>query len=75
MDIMFVGGLIRFLQGLGAAAPTMIVGLFVAGLLKYYLGRMGRCVCSGKWPKIITPILANRYAFAGLLRRCHSNLA
>lgn len=41
MDVMIVGGLIRFFQALAVAAPTMIVGLFIAGLLKYYLGTSG----------------------------------
>ncbi len=38
MDVMLAGGLMRFVQGLASAAPTMIVGLFIAGLLRYYLG-------------------------------------
>lgn len=41
MDTMLAGGLLRFIQGLASAAPTMIVGLFVAGLLRYYLGTAG----------------------------------
>ncbi len=41
MDVMIVGGLIRALQGLAAASPTLIVGLFVATLLRYYLGTEG----------------------------------
>ena len=41
MDVMLAGGLMRFAQGLASAAPTMIVGLFVAGLLRYYLGTAG----------------------------------
>ena len=41
MDVMLAGGLMRFIQGLASAAPTMIVGLFIAGLLRYYLGTAG----------------------------------
>ena len=41
MDVMLAGGLTRFIQGLASAAPTMIVGLFIAGLLRYYLGTAG----------------------------------
>jgi uncharacterized protein len=41
MDVMLAGGLMRFVQGLASAAPTMIVGLFIAGLLRYYLGTAG----------------------------------
>jgi len=41
MDVMLAGGLMRFAQGLASAAPTMIVGLFIAGLLRYYLGPAG----------------------------------
>lgn len=41
MDVMLAGGLMRFVQGLASAAPTMIVGLFIAGLLRYYLGTEG----------------------------------
>jgi uncharacterized protein len=41
MDVILAGGLMRFFQGLASAAPTMIVGLFVAGLLRYYLGTAG----------------------------------
>ncbi len=41
MDIVIAGGMVRALQGLAAAAPTLIVGLFVASLLRYYLGTQG----------------------------------
>lgn len=41
MDVMIVGGLIRAFQGLAAASPTLIVGLFVASLLRFYLGTEG----------------------------------
>ncbi len=41
MDVMFFGGLMRAVQGLAAAAPTLIVGLFIAALLRYYLGTSG----------------------------------
>lgn len=41
MDVAIAGGFMRALQGLASAAPTMIVGLFIAGLLRYYLGVAG----------------------------------
>ncbi len=41
MDIVIIGGLIRAFQGLAAAAPTLIVGLFIAAVLRYYLGSEG----------------------------------
>ncbi len=34
---MLSGGLIRMIQGLLAAAPTLIIGLFIASLFRYYL--------------------------------------
>jgi uncharacterized membrane protein YraQ (UPF0718 family) len=38
---MLVGGLIRVAQGFIAAAPTLLVGLVIAAILRYYLGRGG----------------------------------
>lgn len=38
---MLVGGLLRVVQGLIAAAPTLLVGLLIAAILRYYLGRAG----------------------------------
>ena len=38
---MLVGGLIRVAQGLIAAAPTLLAGLLIAAILRYYLGRDG----------------------------------
>ncbi len=38
---MLVGGLIRVIQGLIAASPTRLIGLLVAAILRYYLGRDG----------------------------------
>jgi uncharacterized protein len=37
MDVIFAGACIRFLQGLISAAPTFLVGLFIAAILRYYL--------------------------------------
>ena len=37
MDTMIAGGLIRAIVGVMAAAPTLIVGLFVAAVFRYYL--------------------------------------
>lgn len=41
MDVILAGGLIRALQGLASAAPTLIVGLFIAAVFRYYLGQAG----------------------------------
>jgi len=38
---MLVGGVIRVVQGFAAAAPTLLVGLLVASILRYYLGIVG----------------------------------
>ncbi|MCP4888312.1 MAG: permease [Planctomycetaceae bacterium] len=38
---MLIGGLIRVAQGFIAAAPTLLVGLVIAAILRYYLGRGG----------------------------------
>src|SRR6056297_3330764 len=38
---MLVGGLVRVAQGFVAAAPTLLVGLLIAAILRYYLGREG----------------------------------
>ncbi len=38
---MLAGGLIRAIQGLVAASPTLIVGLFIAAVLRFYLGPQG----------------------------------
>ncbi|MDG2221404.1 MAG: permease [Rubripirellula sp.] len=40
-EAMLVGGLIRVTQGLLASAPTLLVGLLVAALLRYYMGSDG----------------------------------
>lgn len=41
MNVMLAGGLVRFVQGIAAAAPTLAVGLFIAAVLRYYLGQAG----------------------------------
>ncbi len=41
MEVIVIGGFVRGLQGLIAAAPTMLVGLVVAAILRYYLGPEG----------------------------------
>lgn len=38
---MLAGGFVRFAQGLAAAAPTLAVGLFIAAVLRFYLGESG----------------------------------
>jgi hypothetical protein len=40
MDILS-GGLLRAFQGLISATPTLIIGLFIASVLRFYLGREG----------------------------------
>jgi uncharacterized membrane protein YraQ (UPF0718 family) len=37
MDIAIAGGLVRFVQGVFSALPTLLVGLLIAALLRYYL--------------------------------------
>lgn len=39
--MMLCGGLIRVLQGFAQAAPTLLVGLLIASILRYYLGSAG----------------------------------
>lgn len=41
VSMMLSGGLIRVLQGFAAAAPTLLVGLLIASILRYYLGSTG----------------------------------
>jgi uncharacterized membrane protein YraQ (UPF0718 family) len=41
ISVMLLGGLIRVLQGFAAAAPTLLVGLLIASILRYYLGSTG----------------------------------
>ncbi|QEF99154.1 putative permease [Stieleria maiorica] len=38
---MLLGGLTRVAQGLIAASPTLLVGLLIAAILRYYVGRDG----------------------------------
>jgi uncharacterized membrane protein YraQ (UPF0718 family) len=40
-EVMVVGGLIRVAQGLVASAPTLLVGLLIAAIFRFYLGRDG----------------------------------
>ena len=41
VSMLLVGGLIRVLQGFAEAAPTLLVGLLIASILRYYLGAAG----------------------------------
>ncbi|TWU31117.1 permease [Novipirellula artificiosorum] len=41
LSIMLMGGLIRVLQGFAAAAPTLLVGLLIASIMRYYLADKG----------------------------------
>lgn len=38
---MLLGGFIRVVQGFASAAPTLLVGLLIASILRYYLGGSG----------------------------------
>jgi len=38
MSMIVLSALVRMFQGLAAAAPTLLVGLFIAGVLRYYIG-------------------------------------
>ena len=37
----FAGGFIRICEGLASAAPTLLVGLLIAAILRYYFGNTG----------------------------------
>ena len=37
MDVVLAGAVVRAVQGMASAAPTLITGLFVAAILRYYL--------------------------------------
>ena len=41
ISMMLVGGLIRVMQGFAQAAPTLLVGLLIASIFRYYLGTQG----------------------------------
>lgn len=41
METVIAGAFVRFIQGLISAAPTLLVGLFVAAILRYYLQNEG----------------------------------
>ncbi len=41
MDVILLGGLVRALQALASATPTLLIGLFIATVLRYYLGVAG----------------------------------
>ncbi|MCR9212066.1 MAG: permease, partial [bacterium] len=41
ISIMLMGGLVRVLQGFAAAAPTFLVGMLIASIIRYYLGDKG----------------------------------
>ncbi|MDX1928902.1 MAG: permease [Pirellulaceae bacterium] len=41
MDVYILGGLARALQALASATPTILVGLFIASVLRYYVGTAG----------------------------------
>ncbi len=41
VGVMLAGGFIRMLQGFAQAAPTLLVGLLIASILRYYLGHEG----------------------------------
>jgi len=38
MSVIVLSALVRMFQGLVAAAPTLLVGLFIAAVLRYYIG-------------------------------------
>lgn len=41
ISIMLMGGLVRVLQSFAAAAPTFLVGMLIASIIRYYLGDKG----------------------------------
>ncbi len=38
MDTALIGGLVNALIGLAMASPTILIGLFIAALMRFYLG-------------------------------------
>lgn len=38
MDVILLGGLVRALQALASATPTILIGLFIAAIMRFYLG-------------------------------------
>ena len=41
MEVVLIGGLVRALQALASATPTILIGLFIAAILRYYVGQAG----------------------------------
>ncbi len=41
LSLMLTGGLVRMVQGFATAAPTLLVGLLIASIMRYYLGDKG----------------------------------
>lgn len=41
MEVVLLGGLVRALQALASASPTILIGLFIAAILRYYVGEAG----------------------------------
>ncbi len=41
MEVILYGGLIRAIQALASATPTILIGLFIAAILRYYVGPEG----------------------------------
>ncbi len=41
MEVIVFGGLVRALQALASATPTILIGLFIASILRYYVGHEG----------------------------------
>ncbi|TWT94729.1 permease [Stieleria varia] len=41
ISVILLGGLIRVVQGFCQAAPTLLVGLLIASIIRYYLGHRG----------------------------------
>ncbi len=56
MDTILLGGAVRFAQGMLAAAPTVLIGIFVAALLRFYFGAEGTRKLFGGQSLISLPV-------------------
>ena len=74
MDVILLGGLVRALQALASATPTILIGLFIAAILRYYLGNCGNsATIRRREPAFVAAELVAGYAAAGMFDRCASN--
>ena len=73
MDIVLVGGGVRMVQGMMSAIPTLVVGLCISAVLRYYLGISGTLRLFGGVGWRLGSVMAGRHAIAGLFDWRHSD--